>query len=148
MQYSNIFSPSRIQHNYQNSYILQIKNWENFRSVKSKHITWHVPMILKWIWEYARSLVQWIRVKYTKEIYKIRIYKLFDPYLFRFWWFLVPKYSCSQNTRMAKKKLQGWLFCSLLSVDSENTKSLLLTEKKYGNALLAQFSPDYINVLN
>ena len=26
-------------------------------------------------------------------------------------------------------------------MDSENTKSLLLTEKKYGNALLVQFSP-------
>ena len=30
-------------------------------------MAWHVPMILKWLLEYASSLVQWIRVKYTKE---------------------------------------------------------------------------------
>ena len=34
---------------------------------------------------------------------------------------------------------------ALLPADSENTKSSLLTKKKkkYGNALLVQFSPDY-----
>ena len=47
---------------------------------------------------------------------------------------------------MAKKNCKHGLFCSLLSVHSENTESLLLTEKKYGNALLVQFSTDYDSV--
>ena len=75
----------------------------------------------------------------------MRVYKLFTPYLFRFgsfFWFsniLVLK----THTWQKKKKLQAWPILFLTTCGfRKHQKFASNRKKKYGNALLVQFSPD------